>query len=255
MKLLDYTNNCLSMIIKNKYFTYLTSGLLIAYIGLISHQDNKTIYNLKQSISKPKTLILVILFQIILSFYNMPVAALLALSTIATLVCQPNAEEIKAKDNRTNDNTQVSHRVTDNVVDNNEGLVEGFKDNSRHFKNDFINKRVGKYTNDLEEGIDENKKRKRSKQMDTINKSNANHDKNSNIGKIGNNKQKLTIQKRIFDIETKEGKNLLNTREICKDIINRINYEYEDADYLKKYIASRVEEIVDINNLLDDEED
>lgn len=258
MKLLDYTNNCLSMIIKNKYFTYLVSGLLIAYIGLISHQDNSTIYNLKQSISKPKTLILIILFQIILSFYNMPIAVLLALSTIATLVCQPNADEVKAKDNRTNDNAQVSHQVTDDIIDvegNNDELVEGFKDRPSYFKKHFINKRVEKYTNDLEEGLDENKKKRRERRMSTVNKSNKNHETFSNTEKTGGNKHNLTIQKRIFDIESNEGKNLLNTREICKDIINRIDYEYEDEDYLKKYIASRVEEIVDINNLLEDEED
>ena len=30
---------------------------------------------------------------------------------------------------------------------------------------------------------------------------------------------------------------LLNTREICKDIINRINYKYEDNDYLKNTLV------------------
>ena len=48
-------------------------------------------------------------------------------------------------------------------------------------------------------------------------------------------------------------KNLLNTKQICHDIINRITFKYEDKHYLKKYIATRVEEMVDINNLLDED--
>ena len=52
-----------------------------------------------------------------------------------------------------------------------------------------------------------------------------------------------------------ENKNLLNTKQICHDIINRITFKYEDKPYLKKYIATRVEEMVDINNLLDEDDD
>ena len=33
---------------------------------------------------------------------------------------------------------------------------------------------------------------------------------------------------------------------------NRIEYNYETNKYLKKYIKHRVEEIVDMNNLLDE---
>ena len=38
-----------------------------------------------------------------------------------------------------------------------------------------------------------------------------------------------------------------------KEIINRINYEYEDIDYLKKYIGNKFEEIIDLLDLLQDD--
>lgn len=77
---------------------------------------------------------------------------------------------------------------------------------------------------------------------------------NSNIKKKASKSQgDLTIMKRKFNINDETDKNLLNTREICTDIINRINYEYEDGDYLRKYIGSRVEEIIEINKLLDED--
>ena len=73
--------------------------------------------------------------------------------------------------------------------------------------------------------------------------------KNSSIKSSDNN---LEIPKRKFNLDNDEDMNLLNTREICKDIINRINFKYEDNDYLKKYIGTRIEEIVDLNELLNE---
>jgi hypothetical protein len=41
--------------------------------------------------------------------------------------------------------------------------------------------------------------------------------------------------------------------EHCKDIQNRIEYEYEDITYLKKYIKDKLEKIIDLLELVDDE--
>jgi hypothetical protein len=71
-----------------------------------------------------------------------------------------------------------------------------------------------------------------------------------NVGSSGNNG--LSISRRKFNLDDEVDKDLINTRDICADIINRVNYEYEDKEYLKKYIAARVEEIIEINKLLDD---
>ena len=83
--------------------------------------------------------------------------------------------------------------------------------------------------------------------------------KNINNSNNNNKKKKkhseVIIPKRKFDIEEQEDKNLLNTKQICHDIINRITFKYEDKPYLKKYIATRVEEMVDLNNLLDEDDD
>ena len=57
----------------------------------------------------------------------------------------------------------------------------------------------------------------------------------------------------VVDFTNKEDKSLVYTREVLKEVVNRINYEYEDKDYLKKYIGSKFEEIIDLLGLLDDE--
>lgn len=93
---------------------------------------------------------------------------------------------------------------------------------------------------------DDNSERKE----EILNKINIMKNKNKNIK--SNDNKNLKIPKRKFDLNKDSDMHLLNTREICKDIINRINYKYEDNDYLKKYIGSRIEEIVDLNGLLEE---
>ena len=63
----------------------------------------------------------------------------------------------------------------------------------------------------------------------------------------------INIPKRKFNPEKESDINLMETRKILEDLINRIDYKYEDNDYLKKYIGSRIEEIVDLNDLLEED--
>ena len=64
-----------------------------------------------------------------------------------------------------------------------------------------------------------------------------------------------TIEIRAFDPSNEEDTNLIITKEILQDMLNRIKYNFESNKYLKKYLKHRIEEIVDINKLIDDEDD
>lgn len=126
----------------------------------------------------------------------------------------------------------------------------------------YLSKSLGmhenKYGDMFNAAVQENKKamRQRIKTVRNNNKRHESSNKNSNGGTKGrenySNTGDLSIPRRKFNLNEEVDKDLLNTREICTDIINRVNYEYEDKDYLKKYIAARVEEIIEINKLLDD---
>lgn len=75
------------------------------------------------------------------------------------------------------------------------------------------------------------------------------------LDKAGNSKGKerfQTIEPRKFDPSNEEDTNLLITKEILEDMNNRIQYNYENNKYLKKYIKHRVEEIIDVNKLTED---
>jgi len=93
------------------------------------------------------------------------------------------------------------------------------------------------------------------------NKNNKNNTKNtkqnfSNIDKSSNSGKEnfKTIKLRKFDPANEEDTNLLITKEILQDMSNRINYNFETNKYLKKYLKHRLEEIVELNKLLDDED-
>lgn len=132
-----------------------------------------------------------------------------------------------------------------------------------------INKFKTDGDNDYKRSILENKKMMFNEEKQN-NKKNSKHSNNAiaNTGKSkfmnspkdikgaknGKGKEDFqTIKLRTFDPSNEEDTNLLITKEVLHDMSNRIEYNYETNKYLKKYIKHRVEEIVDLNKLLDDE--
>lgn len=78
--------------------------------------------------------------------------------------------------------------------------------------------------------------------------------KNGKTSKAKNNKERFqTVEIRALDPSNEDDTNLLITKEILQDMLNRIEYNYESNKYLRKYIKHRVEEIIDINKLTEDE--
>ena len=106
----------------------------------------------------------------------------------------------------------------------------------------------------------EKKNNKNNKNNTKTTKQNfSNIDKSGNSSKSGNSinsgKENFkTIKLRKFDPANEEDTNLLITKEILQDMSNRINYNFETNKYLKKYLKHRLEEIVELNKLLDDED-
>lgn len=92
-------------------------------------------------------------------------------------------------------------------------------------------------------------------QFDDTAKPNRKGGKNNNNGKGNKNSKERfqTVEVRALDPSNEDDTNLLITKEILQDMLNRIEYNYESNKYLRKYIKHRVEEIIDINKLMDDE--
>lgn len=120
----------------------------------------------------------------------------------------------------------------------------------------YLGKSMGLYNNkyaDMFDSAVQNNRKAMRQKMKTIRQNNTRSSKeNYEDTNASNQNAGINIERRRFNLNDEIDKDLINTREICVDIINRINYEYEDKEYLKKYIAARVEEIIDMNKLLDD---
>ena len=61
------------------------------------------------------------------------------------------------------------------------------------------------------------------------------------------------ILRRKFDPTNEEDSNLLLTMETCSEIKDRIKYNYENKEYLKRYIRDKLEEIIELLQLIDEE--
>jgi len=83
----------------------------------------------------------------------------------------------------------------------------------------------------------------------SLNKSNKSTKSNKS------NEKFQSIELRKFNPTSEDDTNLLITKEILQDMINRITYNYESTTYLKKYLKHRLEEIIDTNNLLKDDDE
>jgi len=97
----------------------------------------------------------------------------------------------------------------------------------------------------------QNEKKINKQKQKNINNSNSSKSRNSNSKK----ENFQTISTRAFDPNKEEDTNFLITKEILQDMINRVDYNFESSKYLKKYLKHRIEEIVEINKLLDDDDD
>ena len=97
-------------------------------------------------------------------------------------------------------------------------------------------------------------KQAKSKSVDTE----GDEDEQEDFDDTGSKKHKQkketfkTVELRKFNPADNDDMNLLMTMEICDDIKNRIKYVYEDNSYLKKYIREKIEEIVDMLDLVPD---
>ena len=98
------------------------------------------------------------------------------------------------------------------------------------------------------------KKNSNKNNSKTNNTNSSNNDDNNSNNNVVNSDNIKKIEKRKFNPSNQDDTNLMITKEILNDMVNRIEYKYEDTPYLKKYLRHRIEDIIETNDLLDDDE-
>jgi hypothetical protein len=229
-------------ILNNKYFIFIAiSSIIIAL--LIIQLLNKQIKNeIIKWIQYPLILIPIILVIVFVSNFNICLAIIMLIAILILLLPDNNKYSYKTSLLLNEGFENKYEKELQNKEENDQYYIDGIKNLvSSKLKN--IEKH---HNNELSKGILENKK----KILD-IEKLKNKKDK-SKTSSSDSNSSKI-IEKRVFNPNQEDDTNLLLTKEILLDMVNRIEYNYENTNYLRKYIKSRVEEIIDTNNLLDED--
>ena len=275
-------NNRVSKLFRNpniNFFIIMNIILLITCYSFISTPIKNTISIL---ISNPIVILFSIICIVIIGYFDINIAVLLLILFFLALFAIQNtndfddAANIERFTSETNseDDEPIS-RINNNlkIKAENDKKIDERVNSIKNVVFSTINKFRNNNDSDYKKAILENKKmmyteeKINNKARNTSNKRDNFDDvktSSNTQGKAKSNKAKYnkagkqseefqTIQPRTFDPSNEEDTNLLITKEILQDMTNRIEYNYENNKYLKKYIKHRVEEIVDLNKLIEDE--
>ena len=291
-------NTKITKVFNNPNITFFIIMCLILLISCYTFINTPLRYTISSFISNPFIILFVLIFVIILGFYNINIAILLLLLLFVSLFGATifnsnnmngnNTRNRNSIENFTDGTNEEDQSDDDEEDDNDEEEIDRFtpknnkKSNSEKIKEaeeeqdgkidsiknvllGTVNKLKEGPKNELQKGILENKLTIYKKEKQNNNSKNSNsrskftnisNSKSKGKGKSKNNKGEgfHTVKTRTFDPTKEDDTNLLITKEVLQDMINRIEYDFENSKYLKKYLKHRIEEIVEMNKLLEDDD-
>ena len=226
-------------ILNNKYFvSFIVICIVIAFI-LFHLLDKQLKGEITALIQYPFILIPLVLIIVAISNFNVCLAIFMLISLLAVIIPKSSIYS----------NSKESKSSTEGFESKYENDQREKEENTKYYVDGIKNIITGKlkridehHNNEMKKGILENKQKILEHEEK---KNNSENTSDSNSAK--------TITKRVFNPNKEEDTNLMITKEILLDMINRIEYNYENTTYLKKYIKARIEEIIDTNDLLDED--
>ena len=238
--------NSINRILNNKYFVgFIIVGIIVVFL-LYQLLDIRFKTAITVWIQYPLILIPCVLVIVAISNFNLCLAIIMLLFLLAIILPIPNPFKSK---NSTNEGFETKYESDQRETEEN---TQYYVDGIKNLITGRIKKIEDHHNNELKKGILENKKKilehessKNTKKQSKTSNDEYEHD--TNTDKL----HTKTIPKRIFNPNKEEDTNLLITKEILLDMVNRIEYNYENNNYLRKYLKARIEEIIDTNDLLD----
>ncbi len=268
------------------FFIICLSIMFIGCYELLNHQTKSSIITI---CSYPLSMFFISCIILFVGYHNFMLGLLLLL---CLAICFFPTKQILNTSlfhshDKANNITHINEHVSDMNIENfqNKFNKKRKKKNTvkpdKHFMKDYFynlyKEAQANKKNELNEGILENKRemlkniknknnRESFENIDDIDED-EDEDDNTLSNNLKNNSDKTrnnrhsrqenfkSIRKRKLNPNDEDDTNLLLTKEILKDMINRIEFEYENREYLTKYISNRLEELIDIHKLADDEDD
>jgi hypothetical protein len=259
-------HNRITKLFNNPNINFFIIMLLILIISCYTFINTPLKVAISSFVANPAIILSGLILVIATSFYNINIAILILLlmfiilygSTIFVSKTKNNIEGFSNEDTEEDDTEEDTNnkplsdkefrefqeKETDKKIEKYKDIIVGpmkslLKSAEKEKQNDILEDKKKLYNN-----------------LKNINKKNINKTNNKTNDTTSRQKENFqTIKLRKFDPTNEEDTNLLITKEILNDISNRITYNYETKEYLKKYIKHRVEEIVNINKLIDDDDE
>ena len=281
----DDLHSKVKKIFNNPNINFFIIMCLIFLISCYTVINTPLRFAISSFISNPVIILFGLIIVILVGFYNINIATLILLLLFIMLFGASIFNRKTGKNNNNSNNNNSIENFTDDTTSEDDDddeddeeddeitklksklLLKEEYDNQTEDKISSIKNvilgTVNKYKenseNELKLGMLENQKIILNNEQ-KINKSNfsniSNNSKrnNSNTNKKSSKEDFKTVEPRKFNPGKEEDTNLLITKEILTDMINRTEYNYESTKYLKKYLKHRIEEIVEMNKLLDDDD-
>jgi hypothetical protein len=269
----DITNklNKVNKIMQNPniaFFIIMLLVLLISCYGFISNPIKNT---LAYILSNPIVILFSICTIIIIAYFNITIGVLILIllficiygsnvnitkqtmgnNSFANGIMEHFSNQPSKLDKMKEDEKKVNEQVK-SIKDTILTTFNKFKDvGTSDYKQALLDNKKKLFES---EKNNNSKKTSRKTQKDTFDDIETSiPNKITSKNKFATKKDKFqTINRRTFDPTNEDDTNLQITKEILQDMINRIEYDYENSKYLHKYIKHRIEEIIEINKLTDD---
>ena len=276
MDSINSINYKITKLFQNPNINFFIIMILVLLISCYTFINMSLKYMISSFVSNQVVILFILIFVILIGFYNINIAILVLLFLFiiiyGTSIFSNSNMSVKNKiegftnddDNDNNDSDSDSDSDDDDkqkflktIKQADESKIDETVSNIKNALLGSMHKIKDTGESEYQKSLLENKniQYKNEKKLNKQKKRNSNNSNNSN-NKNNSRKENLqTINTREFDPSKEEDTNFLITKEILQDMINRIDYNFESSKYLKKYLKHRVEEIVDLNKLLDDDDD
>ena len=274
--MLESINNInykITKIFQNPNINFFIIMLLILLISCYTFINISLKYMISSYVSNPIVILFVLIFVILIGFYNINIAVLVLLLLFiilygTTIFNNKKSNKIEGFTNNDDDDSDSDNDDEDN--DEKQKFLKTISepDETNESKTDervssikdallgTMHKLKENGESEYQKSLLENKNIQYKNERKINKQKRKNNNSNNNSSNNNSRKENFqTINTRKFDPSKEEDTNFLITKEILQDMINRIDYNFESSKYLKKYLKHRVEEIVDLNKLLDDDDD
>lgn len=256
----------LKRIFNNPKLNFFIIANLVIFIGCYNFLSNNVKNGISTFVSYPIILFLILSFCLFVGNYNIMLAIILVVALFIILYPSLEPQEPDETVNEGFTSTTYNERLEAREKEKAEKerkdfrKKETFKDIKNNFSSIYEELRE-EYEDDVKQGMKENLRNiLNNKKVENNNNNNSSGKENFETDletdyKIKSRKREQfrTVKRRKFNPNDEDDANFLICKEILKDLLNRLTYEYESKDYLKKYIEHRVEEIVDLFHFADDD--